>query len=97
MNIDLRPFVAIWAALAAVVVVLIVRRKMVTHGESDSVHVLDTAVSASSHQVMVAQRLEVIDRWGKILTAVALIYGLALAAAYAYQIYMANSGIPTGA
>ena len=97
MNIDLRPFVAIWAALAAVVAVLIVRRKMVTRGETDSVHMLDVAPAASSHQVMLAQRVEVIDRWGKILTAIALIYGLALAAAYAYQMYLANSGISTGA
>lgn len=93
MNFDLRPFVAIWAVIAAAVAVLVVRRKMVTRDEEDSVHVLEGGAAVSSHQVALAQKLEVIDKWGKILTAIAVITGLLLLVLWAYQLYLSNSGL----
>ncbi len=93
MNFDLRPLFAIWVIIAAAVAVLVVRRKMVTRDEEDSVHVLESGAAVSSHQVAVAQKLEVIDKWGKILTAIAVITGLLLLALWAYQMYLSNSGL----
>jgi len=39
------------------------------------------------HQVALAHRLASIDRWGKTLTLIVAVYGVALAAVYLYQIW----------
>jgi hypothetical protein len=39
-----------------------------------------------------AHRLESIDRWGKTLTVVVAVYGVALAAIYLYQVW---NNVPT--
>jgi hypothetical protein len=39
----------------------------------------------------VAHKLEVIDKWGKILTAITVIFGLVLGALYLYQSWVAMS------
>jgi hypothetical protein len=41
--------------------------------------------------VQLAKKLESIERWGKILTLLAVLTGLALAAAYIYQAWIGNS------
>jgi hypothetical protein len=38
--------------------------------------------------VAIAQKLDVIDKWGKLFTAIAAVYGLLLALAYTYQIWV---------
>jgi hypothetical protein len=40
--------------------------------------------AAVADQANVAHKLDVIDKWGKILTVVAVVSGLAIAAAYVY-------------
>ncbi|HLK62933.1 MAG TPA: hypothetical protein VKU19_05815 [Bryobacteraceae bacterium] len=95
MNFDLRPLFAIWILLAATVGVLFVRRKMVASHEDDNLHVLDGAPVAQ--QATVAQKLDQIDRWGKIFTVIAVVFGLLVAAAYVYQVWVQSTQIPTGA
>jgi hypothetical protein len=92
VNINLLPYFVIWAVLAVVVLVLIVMRKSVASAEDDSLHVLHAG--AVSQQINVNHKLEVIDKWGKILTAVAVVFGLALAGLYMYQswIQMSKTG-----
>jgi len=70
--------------------VLIVWRKMVANNEDDTLHVLQGSVA---QQVTVAQKLEVIDKWGKILTVITLVFGLILGAAYVYQNFVQLSNI----
>lgn len=81
MNINLIPYVAVWAVVALSVIALLVMRKMVASKEDDQLHVLH---GASAQQVSVASKLEVIDRWGKILTVVAVVLGLGIATIYVY-------------
>jgi hypothetical protein len=47
------------------------------------------------HQVGIAHRLDVIDKWGKLFTVIAAAYGLVLAIVYTYQTWVQamNSGI----
>ena len=54
---------------------------------------LDGGVAAD--QIVVAHKLDQIDKWGKILTVIALVYGIILAAAYVYQAWIqtAQSGV----
>ena len=95
MNLDLRPFFVLWVILAASVIVLIVRRKMVASHEDDTLHVMQGA--AVTQQVVVANKLEQIDRWGKILTAIAVAFGLLVAGAYVYQVWVNSTQINPGA
>jgi len=96
MNLDLRPFIVLWAILAISVVILIVRRKMVASQEDDSLHVLQGG-AAISQQVVVANKLEQIDKWGKIMTVITVVFGLLVAAAYVYQVWTQSTQINPGA
>jgi hypothetical protein len=91
MHINFFPFLASWIVLAVVVIAMIAWRKVVTRQEDDSLHVLDTG--AATHQVDVTHKLDVIDKWGKILTIVTVSYGLVLGALYLYQSWIEMSHI----
>jgi ABC-type iron transport system FetAB permease component len=90
-NINLMPFAYGWAVLTAVVIALIVYRKLVARAEDDTLHVQGNMVSK---QVVVSQKLDQIDRWGKLLTIVAILYGVVVAAAFAYQNFVEASMNP---
>ena len=91
MNISLVPFIVLWIALALVVLGMVAWRKVVTRQEDETLHVMDTG--AVSHQVEVSNKLDVIDKWGKLLTIVAVVYGLILAAVYLYRSWIEMSRI----
>jgi hypothetical protein len=86
MHIDFTPFVVIWALLAAVVVAMAGYRKMISVKEEETLHLTDP--SESVHQVDIAHKLDVVDKWGKLLTVIAAVYGLLLALAYTYQTWI---------
>jgi hypothetical protein len=89
MNVNLFPLLVLWGALAASVLVLIVWRKAVGRGEDDTLHVLHA--EALPRQAAVAHKLEVIDRWGKTLTIVTVVYGILVAALFMYQTWVQTS------
>jgi len=89
MNISFVPFTVLWALLAIVVLGLIVYRKLVSSKEEETLHLADAA--EASHQAVIAHKLDWIDKWGKLLTVVALVYGLLLAAAYTYHVWLTMS------
>jgi hypothetical protein len=91
MNIVLTPFLAAWIALACAVAILAIYRKTISSHEDDSLHVSAVDDVNVSHQAEVAHRLEVVDRWGKLLTIIVAVYGVALAAAYTYQMWVEGS------
>jgi hypothetical protein len=86
MNL-LVPFAA-WAVVALIVVVLVIYRYSVARKDDGVIHVAASEAQISSEQVVIAKRLEIIDRWGKILTVLVILSGLALAGAYAYQVWV---------
>jgi uncharacterized membrane protein len=88
MHINLVPFIVLWVILAVSVLAMIAWRKMVASQEDDSLHVLQGSVA---QQVSVAQKLEVIDKWGKILTIITIVYGVILGAVYVYQNFVQMS------
>ena len=95
MNFDLRPLLVLWGVMAASVLVLIVWRKAVSRNEDDQLHVLHT--EAVPQQALVAHKLEVIDKWGKIATAVTVAFGLLVAALFVYQTWVQTSTKVLGA
>jgi hypothetical protein len=93
MNIDFTSLVVIWALLAQVVVLLAGYRKIASASEDETLHLGNP--TESMHQVGIAHRLDVIDKWGKLFTVIAAAYGLVLAIVYTYQTWVQamNSGI----
>ena len=85
---NLTPFALIWACLAAVVIGLGLYRKLVTRNEDDYVHVAEGEARLIPQQIATAQRIEVIDRWEKILIVVTLVAGVLLGCAYLYQMWV---------
>lgn len=81
----LLPYVIAWGVLAVIVVLLALYRRTIASHEDDSLHVSDPGGAVVAQQALLARRLERIDRWGKILTVIALVAGLALAGAYLYH------------
>jgi uncharacterized membrane protein len=78
------PYLIGWSVLVLVVITLALYRRMVTEKEDDIIHLSDTSGAVASQQVQMARRLESIDRWGKILTILSILTGLALAGWYGY-------------
>jgi len=89
MNFNLLPLIVLWGVMAISVLTLIVWRKSVSRNEDDNLHVLHT--EGVPQQALVAQKLEVIDRWGKIVTAVTVAFGVFIAGLFVYQTWVTTS------
>jgi hypothetical protein len=77
------PFIAFWVVLASALGALLVYRHSVARQEDDSLHL--SQPGADFQQVGVAHKLEQIDKWGKILTAIVVLYGVILGGVFLYQ------------
>ena len=95
MSLSLRPFFFLWIVLATCIIALFVRRKMLASHEDDSLHVMQSGPLAQ--QVVLANKLDQIDKWGKILTVIAVVFGLLVGAAYVYQVWVQSTQIQPGA
>ena len=91
MHIDFTPFAILWAVLALIVLALAGYRHMISMKEDETLHIGD--IAQNTRQVEVAHKLEVIDKWGKLLTIVSAVYGLLLAVAYTYQTWIQASNL----
>lgn len=89
---NLTPWLIGWTVLAAVVIILAICRWVMANQEDDSLHVSEQETAIVGQQVVVARKLAAVDRWGKILTAIALIYGLGLAGVYLYKGWIETTG-----
>ncbi len=91
----LTPLAISWAALAAIVLILAIYRSILAGKNDQTVHISDLETSMIAQQTATAGRLDKVDRIGKTLTVVALLYGLALAAAWIYQVWQqsGNAGL----
>ena len=86
MHINFTPWMILWAALALAVLVMAGYRKIVSVREDETLQLVNP--SESVRQVAISHKLERIDKWGKLLTVVAAIYGLLVAIAYTYQTWV---------
>jgi hypothetical protein len=93
MNINLFPLTVLWMFLAVVVVGLIFYRMWIARDEDDTLHVMEGDDSLVARQTVTAQKLELIDHWGKILTVIALVFGFAMGSVYLYQTWAASEAL----
>jgi hypothetical protein len=87
---NLLPLLVVWIALAVGVLGLFVWRQSLARGEDDSLHVMHGVLT---DQTALAQKLDVIDKWGKIVTTVTVLLGLLIAAAYIWGQFSGRSSI----
>jgi hypothetical protein len=83
----------IWGGLALAVLVLAMARRWVSRREDDTVHLADSEAPLVQQQASVATVLSRLDRWGKSLTMIVLLYGLALIGRVVYMGWVASSQI----
>jgi hypothetical protein len=82
-------YLAMWGALALSIPGLALYRKWIAAGEDDSIHVSGDG-SAIGKQQFMSHKLDAIDHWGKILTAVVLALGLFLLSVFVYVSWQAS-------
>jgi len=82
---QLTTYVVAWAVLTIVVLALALARYLVSFREDDNIHLSEAESGMITNQMSIFGKLDAIDRWGKVLTVVALLTGLVLAGIYLYQ------------
>lgn len=92
MNLNFGPLIVLETFLLAGVLFLFIWRKMVARNEDDNIHVLHGEAVAPQQEAL-ARKLDVIDKWGKILTVVTVVFGLFVGAAYVYNSFTTASGL----
>jgi hypothetical protein len=85
MHLDLRPFLTIWLIVIAAVVVVVFWRRSVAVQEDPSLHLGTAHAGTAAQQIAVAKKLEQIDKWIKLLTVIAAVFGVLLGAAALYK------------
>lgn len=89
------PFLALWAVMAAAVVVLAVWRQLSDLHEDDSIHLSDRETAMVQEQVTMARKLEAMSKWSRVLTIATLVYGLALGGYYLYLQWIESGKLPS--
>ena len=92
MHIDLRPFLALWLVVIAAVIVVAFWCRSVAVQEDPALHLGAAHAGTAAQQIAVAKKLEQIDKWMKILTVVAVVFGLLLGAAALYKAWVLGPG-----
>jgi hypothetical protein len=89
----MNPYLLTWIVLAAVVVVLAAYRYSLVRHEDATLDVLESG-HAAREQSAVYRKAHTIELWGRPLTVVVILYGLALVAVYAYQVWSVGGQVP---
>lgn len=85
------PHLLVLAAMVVTIVLLAVYRASVAQKQDFHLHFEGAEKQDVGAQLSVASRLAWIDRWGKILTVMAVVYFVALAGLLVYQQWLRSS------
>ncbi|MGA2880223.1 MAG: hypothetical protein ABSG13_14850 [Bryobacteraceae bacterium] len=89
-GISLTPAVVVWVILAIATLGLALYRKLISASEEDLIHLGPGEERHIPEQVALAGKLKAVDRWGKTLTVITVVVGLAMAAVYLYQAFLVH-------
>jgi Tfp pilus assembly protein PilO len=92
MHLDLHPFLVLWLLLIAAVVVMAFWRRYVAQQEDPALHLGTEHAVTAAQQVAIAQKLAQIDKWIKLLTVIAVVFGVLLGGAYLYKAWVVGPG-----
>jgi hypothetical protein len=91
---SLLPFAIVWGVLVLAIIALTFYRNVLARLTDDVPHVASvTSAAAESRQAALAKKLDSLERWGKILTVVALVMGVVLAVLYGYNEWIRSSRV----
>lgn len=85
------PYVVVWAALAVAVLALALWRQLIDLHEDDTIHLQEGQSALVTSQTVLAHKIKAIDTWGKVLTVIAALYGLALCGWVVYQQWITST------
>jgi hypothetical protein len=88
---NLIPHIVVWACLTTTVIILALYRRKLDMKVDDMLHVLDTEQQLAASQTVVSRKLEKVDLWGKILTALSAAYLLLIAGLYVYNSFTSTA------
>jgi len=80
-----------WGVLAVIVLILAAYRSQLGRREDDTIHMADFESGTVAQQTQIAHKIDNIERWGKTLTVLLVLYGLALGAYYMYSVWQAQN------
>jgi len=86
------PLVILWFVIGLATAGLALYRKLLSMHEEDLIHLSPGEEPLIPKQVEMAHKMDVIDTWGKGLTAATVALGLVLAALYLYNAWLVNQG-----
>jgi hypothetical protein len=92
MHLVLRPFLVLWLIEIAALIVVSFWRRSVAVQEDPALHLGMAHASTAAEQLALAKKLEQIDKWMKILTVIAVVFGLLLGAAALYKAWVLGPG-----
>jgi hypothetical protein len=84
------PLFIVWFTIGLATAGLALYRKLLSMREEDVIHLAAGEERLIPQQAELAHKLDVIDVWGKGLTAVTVGVGLVLAAIYLYNAWLLN-------
>lgn len=90
---DFLPHVIVLVVLAVVVGGLAIYRRGVAEKEDDTVHLTGSGEEIQK-QMAIAAQLSKIDKWGKLLTVILVVYGLVIAGLYIMRLWEESSKTP---
>lgn len=89
MNMQL--LLAVWGAILAGYVMVLVMRHQLGKREDDHLHVADGEQQLISAQNEIAHKLDVLDRWKTALLVLFILFGLFVAAVQVWRVWQAQS------
>ena len=88
MHFSLTPFLVILLMLIAALILVAFWRKTVAVQEDPALHLGAAHARTAAEQVAVAKKLAQIDKWMKVLSVVAVVFGLLLGALALYKAWV---------
>ncbi|MCX6590799.1 MAG: hypothetical protein NTZ56_04675 [Acidobacteria bacterium] len=87
----LQIMVGSWIILAAGVAILAIYRGLVARNDDEFVHLGRNEGQLVESQALLGTKINALDKWGKVLTAVTFVYGAVLASVYLYGQFVEQS------
>jgi len=84
------PLMIIWFIIGLATAGLALYRKLLSMREEDLIHLAPGEEKLIPQQVDMAHKMDVIDVWGKSLTAATVALGLVVGAVYLYHAWLIN-------
>ena len=88
---NLLPFAVLWLILVVALIVLAMYRQSLTRGELDILHFQEGQEKKVTEQVNLAGKVNMLDRYCRILGIVLVVYSVVLGAAYVYSALISSS------